>query len=53
MSLFTINELVARITVAQAIEVRMQLGKELKTEIDAYLRDVTATTYVGKRQGNQ
>jgi hypothetical protein len=48
MSLFNINELVARITVAQAIEVRMQLGKELKSEIDAYLRDLTATAFVGK-----
>jgi hypothetical protein len=49
MSLFSINELVARITVAQAIEVRMQLGKELKAAIEAYLRDVTATACVGKR----
>jgi hypothetical protein len=48
MSLFSINELVARITVAQAIEVRMQLGKELKAAIEAYLRDVTATAFVGK-----
>jgi hypothetical protein len=48
MSLFNINELVARITVAQAIEVRMQLGKELKSEIDTYLRDLTATAFVGK-----
>jgi len=51
MSLFTINELVARITVASAIEVRMQLGKELKAEIAAYLRDVTATACVGKNYG--
>jgi hypothetical protein len=48
-SLFAINELVARITVAQAVEVRMQLGKELKAEIASYLRDVTATACVGKR----
>lgn len=48
-SLFSINELIARITVSTAVEVRMQLGKELKAEIDAYLRDVTATACVGKR----
>jgi hypothetical protein len=48
MSIFTINELIARITVSTAIEVRMQLGKELKAEIAAYLRDVTATACVGK-----
>ena len=47
-SLFSINELIARITVSTAIEVRMQLGKELKAEIAAYLRDVTATACVGK-----
>lgn len=49
LSLFQINELIARITVSTAIEVRMQLGKELKAEIAAYLRDVTATACVGKR----
>jgi hypothetical protein len=48
-SLYQINELIARITVSTAIEVRMQLGKELKAEIAAYLRDVTATACVGKR----
>lgn len=48
MSLFSINELIAQITVAQAVEVRMQLGKELKAEIASYLRDVTATACVGK-----
>jgi hypothetical protein len=48
-SMFQINELIARITVSTAIEVRMQLGKELKAEIAAYLRDVTATACVGKR----
>jgi len=47
-SMFQINELIARITVSTAIEVRMQLGKELKAEIAAYLRDVTATACVGK-----
>lgn len=51
LSLFAINELIARITVASAIEVRMQLGKELKAEIAAYLRDVTATACVGKLKG--
>ncbi|CAG4889458.1 hypothetical protein [Paraburkholderia gardini] len=48
VSLLQINELIARITVSTAIEVRMQLGKELKAEIAAYLRDVTATACVGK-----
>jgi hypothetical protein len=47
-SLFAINELIARITVASAVEVRMQLGKELKAEIATYLRDLTATACVGK-----
>ncbi|MDE1179470.1 hypothetical protein [Paraburkholderia sp.] len=48
VSLFAINELVARITVAQTVEVRMQLANELKAEIGAYLRDMTATACVGK-----
>jgi hypothetical protein len=50
-SMFQINELIARITVSTAIEVRMQLGKELKAEIASYLRDVTATACVGKSKG--
>ena len=49
MAVFEINELVARITVANTIDVRMQLGKELKAAIAAYLRDVTATAGVVKR----
>jgi hypothetical protein len=49
LSLFAINELIARITVSTAVEVRMQLGNELKAEIATYLRDVTATACVGKR----
>jgi hypothetical protein len=48
LSLFGINELIARITVASAIEVRMQLGKELKAAIAEYMRDLTATAFVGK-----
>lgn len=52
VALFNINELIARITVANTIDVRMQLAKELKAAFAAYLRDVTATAGIGKGHGN-
>lgn len=50
-ALFNINELIARITVAQTIDVRMQLAKELKGAFATYLRDVTVTAGIGKNRG--
>jgi len=47
--LFYINELGARMTVADTKDVRLHLWGELRGKIDEYLRDATATACVGKR----
>jgi hypothetical protein len=46
--LFEIHELGARMTVADTKDARVWLWGELRSKIDAYLRDVTATACIGK-----